>query len=173
MSRADRCIYIARLQNGIVKVGCTANPKSRKLQIGKSPLFGRSPVMDYWFSSHMEVDKALDLERCLIAFCKERSDPIKLSREYFLGVDFPDLLNFAQALEIPFVEKSHEQLMPDEPFLSAKALAEKMNFNPETIRRWTRDKKIPFLSVGSTKRYRLSQVLEALDKQKTTEEPSP
>lgn len=62
--------------------------------------------------------------------------------------------------------------MPNEPFLSAKALAEKMNFNPETIRRWTRDKKIPFLSIGSTKRYRLSQVLDALDKQKTTEEPS-
>lgn len=54
--------------------------------------------------------------------------------------------------------------------LKAAELAEKLNLNPETIRRLTRAGKIPHTQVGKSKRYDLDVVLKAL--QINTEETS-
>ena len=53
--------------------------------------------------------------------------------------------------------------------LKAAQLAEKMNLNPETIRRLTRAGKIPHIQVGKSKRYDLDAVMKAM--QITTEDP--
>lgn len=45
-----------------------------------------------------------------------------------------------------------------EKLLKAKELAEQLSVSTETIRRLTRDKKIPFIQVGRSKRYSLEQV---------------
>lgn len=54
--------------------------------------------------------------------------------------------------------------------LKAAQLAEKLNLNPETIRRLTRAGKIPHIQVGKSKRYDLDAVMKAM--KPNTEEPS-
>jgi excisionase family DNA binding protein len=48
-----------------------------------------------------------------------------------------------------------------DPLLKAKELAEALGVNPETVRRWARAKKIPFVQVGNSRRYNLAAVIEA------------
>lgn len=54
--------------------------------------------------------------------------------------------------------------------LKAAELAEKLNLNPETIRRLTRAGKIPHIQIGKSKRYDLDAVLDSMKAK--TEEPS-
>ena len=53
--------------------------------------------------------------------------------------------------------------------LKASELAKQLRLNPETIRRWTRDGKIPFIAVGVTRRYDLDAVLTAINNTATEE----
>lgn len=50
--------------------------------------------------------------------------------------------------------------------LKAKDLAKVMNVNVETVRRWTRSGDIPVITFGRSKRYRLADVMAALDEGK-------
>lgn len=50
-----------------------------------------------------------------------------------------------------------------EPLLTVKDLAEALSVSTKTIYRWTADGVIPFVKVGSAKRYRLATVLSALE----------
>lgn len=52
-----------------------------------------------------------------------------------------------------------------EQLLTAKQLAKAIGVNPETIRRWTRDKKITVHQVGNTKRYRLSEIVKPTEQE--------
>lgn len=47
--------------------------------------------------------------------------------------------------------------------LRARELAQKLQVNTETVRRWTRDGIIPHVRIGASKRYNLSKVLSALE----------
>ncbi len=46
--------------------------------------------------------------------------------------------------------------------IKAKDLAEKLQVNIETVRRWTRAGTIPHIKLGASKRYNLERVLAAL-----------
>lgn len=50
-----------------------------------------------------------------------------------------------------------------EKMLKAKELAEALNVNVETVRRWTRDGVIPHIKLGASKRYSLSKSIESLE----------
>ena len=54
--------------------------------------------------------------------------------------------------------------------LKARELADKLNFNTETIYRMTKAGKIPHVVVGRSKRYDLAAVMQAM--QSNTEETS-
>lgn len=46
--------------------------------------------------------------------------------------------------------------------LTAKQLAEKLQTDPETIRRWARERKIPYIRVGREYRFEYNEVIETL-----------
>jgi excisionase family DNA binding protein len=48
--------------------------------------------------------------------------------------------------------------------LKAKELATALNVNPETVRRWSRANKIPFVEVGNSRRYSLNDVVKSIAK---------
>lgn len=50
-----------------------------------------------------------------------------------------------------------------EPLLTVKDLAEALSVSTKTVYRWTAAGIIPFVKVGSAKRYRLANVLAALE----------
>lgn len=50
-----------------------------------------------------------------------------------------------------------------EPLIDSAALAEALAVTVTTVQRYTRQKKIPSVQIGSVNRYRLSDVLAALD----------
>lgn len=50
-----------------------------------------------------------------------------------------------------------------EKMLKAKQLAEALNVNVETVRRWTRDGVIPHIKLGASKRYSLERVKSSLE----------
>lgn len=54
-----------------------------------------------------------------------------------------------------------------EQMLKAKDLAEALNVNVETVRRWTRDGIIPHIKLGASKRYSLERVKTSLEAPKT------
>lgn len=54
-----------------------------------------------------------------------------------------------------------------EQMLKAKDLAEALNVNVETVRRWTRDGIIPHIKLGASKRYSLERVKTSLESPKT------
>lgn len=47
--------------------------------------------------------------------------------------------------------------------IKAKELAKALNVNVETVRRWTRGGKIPYIKLGASKRYSLTKVIFALE----------
>ena len=51
-----------------------------------------------------------------------------------------------------------------EKLLTSNELADSLGINPETVRRWTRENKIPFTQVGIQRMYSLSKVRKALPK---------
>lgn len=50
-----------------------------------------------------------------------------------------------------------------EPLLTVKDLAEALSVSTKTVYRWTAAGTVPFVKVGSAKRYRLTDVLAALE----------
>lgn len=50
-----------------------------------------------------------------------------------------------------------------EPLISSDDLAEKLSVKVTTVRAWTRAGKVPCVRIGQTVRYRLSDVLKALE----------
>lgn len=50
-----------------------------------------------------------------------------------------------------------------EPLLTTKALADALSVSTKTVYRWTASGSIPFVKIGSEKRYRLADVLLALE----------
>lgn len=56
-----------------------------------------------------------------------------------------------------------------EQLLTSAELAKALRLKPTTIRRMTREGRIPFVAVGTAKRYQLTDVLAALAEPKTEE----
>lgn len=56
-----------------------------------------------------------------------------------------------------------------EEMIKAKDLAKALSVNIETVRRWTRKGTIPFIEIGASKRYSLTEVKSALTGKKTNE----
>lgn len=50
-----------------------------------------------------------------------------------------------------------------EPLIDSKALAEHLGLTVVTVQRYTARKKLPCVRIGQTVRYRLSDVLKALE----------
>lgn len=64
-------------------------------------------------------------------------------------------------------------IVKENGLITAQALAEELGLSVETIWRYTREKKIPYLELGSKQyRYRLTDVLNALDSSTIKEQPA-
>ncbi|MFW6268849.1 MAG: helix-turn-helix transcriptional regulator, partial [Bacillota bacterium] len=62
---------------------------------------------------------------------------------------------------------------PKDKMITARDLAEKLDLSVETIWRYTRNNKIPYYKVGTRQyRYKLSEVIQVLNKSKVKEEKS-
>lgn len=88
-------VYALRFSTGLVKVGFTGSP-SQRIRNHMTYLlpFGIS-IDERWISE--PHGQAKENEALLLDFCRSRAAQVK-SREYFTGVDFAALLNFAGTL---------------------------------------------------------------------------
>lgn len=89
----NHCVYVVQFDSGIVKVGQTIRTKTRLWQHGNDARSRADQVTETWMSSGHT--NALENERELIAFCKERWH-VAFGREFFGGADFGEIVEFAQ-----------------------------------------------------------------------------
>ncbi|MFD5566675.1 GntR family transcriptional regulator [Streptomyces cadmiisoli] len=91
-------VYALKFNVGIVKVGLTGSPSQRiRSYVTYLLPFGIS-IEDRWFSE--PHGQAEDNEAMLLSFCRARASEVT-NREYFAGVDFGELKDFASTL--PYV----------------------------------------------------------------------
>lgn len=97
-SSMDALIYAIEFDNGCVKVGFSANPKRRlESHYGAARSFGLK-VLRSWVSPEHASTRALENEKTLIKFCAEYPQSKGLSREFFSGVGFDAIMDFAKSL---------------------------------------------------------------------------
>lgn len=88
-------IYVVHFNVGVIKVGFTRKPTDRivKYRSTLSP-FGIT-IADLWFSE--PHGQAEDNESLLLSFCRAQAEQVR-KREYFTGIDFRQVVAFADTL---------------------------------------------------------------------------
>ena len=88
-------IYVVHFNVGVIKVGFTRKPTDRivKYRSTLSP-FGIT-IADLWFSD--PHGQAEDNESLLLSFCRAQAQQVR-KREYFTGIDFKQVVAFANTL---------------------------------------------------------------------------
>lgn len=102
-------VYVVHFNVGVIKVGMTRKPTDRigRYRSSLSP-FGIT-IADLWFSE--PHGQAEDNERLLLSFCRERSGQTR-QREYFTGVDFKQVVTFADTLPYVPLQARHVASAP-------------------------------------------------------------
>lgn len=95
MSPLGSYIYVVHFNVGVIKIGFTRKPSDRIVRYRStlSP-FGIT-IADLWFSE--PHGQAEENEGLLLDFCREKADQVH-TREYFTGIDFRQVVAFADAL---------------------------------------------------------------------------
>jgi hypothetical protein len=121
-------VYVLRLSSGVVKVGKTNNFGIRlKAHTSSTATYGVT-VDEYWVSPyHSGTDTN---EKRLIEYCKLNGAPTNGSGEWIIGVEYADVVRFAEGLTypspIPEPERLPERL--DEKVLSKMSMEERVKY---------------------------------------------
>lgn len=119
-------IYVVHFNVGVIKVGLTRKPTDRigRYRSSLSP-FGIT-IAGLWFSE--PHGQAEDNERLLLSFCRARAGQMR-KREYFTGIDFRQVVAFADTLPYVPLQVRSGASVPPRP---AKSECERIEEGPVT-----------------------------------------
>lgn len=117
-------VYAIAFCSGTVKVGKTTSPDHRLARYKQTAAMHGDSILNLWMSSsHPQFERN---ERSLIAFCASRGERVA-GREYFRGVPFAGVLEFAQSLSyFSFADIGIYHLGPDATVADVKAACAQM-----------------------------------------------